>query len=573
MKAAKLTGMLMLALAAPALASAPDAGSGDALKFDPQAYTQQVLTLPDGKTVNYRAYERIYYVTNVEDSTYQYLNFFVPESVYTTDAQDVPIFLKNNVGGYRAGNPGGLSASSATGRALAEGYCVCIPGARGSNSTVETKVSKKKTQTVYTGRAPAGLLDLKAAVRYLRYNDALMPGSAELIITDGTSAGGAMSSLQGATGNHPLYEPYLEAMGAAPSTDEIFAAVCYCPITDLDHADMAYEWLYQCTNTGVRALSEEQQAVSAELAAQYPAYLNSLGLKDKDGNAITDQNYLDYIKSFIIKSAQRAKNETVSIPDTIGIVFNKPDFGGMMGGMMGGRRPGQGGPGQGGPGAQGAPQGAPQGMGPGQGGPGNMGPGQGGQRPEGAPQGMGPGQGGPQGQMPAQMQQMMQRMRSMQGDIVIDVDMNAYLSYVATTQKLKAPPAFDTQDVVGGRASAENDVFGDAQGSSVNFTNYSLSKATGTDATIDADLAARVFLMNPMNFIGDDQATKAQHWYIRHGARDRDTSFCVPVNLATKLMNCGLDVNFFLPWNRPHSGDYNLDDLFCWIAQITKAAE
>ena len=567
--------MLMLLAATSALASTPVSGNDDALKFNPEAYTTQVLQMPDGKTVNYRAYERIYYVTNVEDSTYQYLNFFVPEAVYASDNQSAPIFMKNNVGGYRAGNPGGLSASSATGRALAEGYCVCIPGARGSNSTVEAKVSKRKTQTVYTGRAPAGLLDLKAAVRYLRYNDALMPGSAELIITDGTSAGGAMSSLQGATGNHPLYDPYLEAMGAAPATDDIFAAVCYCPITDLDHADMAYEWLYQCTNTGVRALSEEQQAVSAELAAQYPAYLNSLELKMADGTPITDQNYLDYIKTFIIKSAQRAKNETVSIPDTIGIVFNKPDFGGMMGGMMGGGRPGQGGPG-----AQGAPQGAPQGMGPGQGGqrpqgaPQGMGPGQGGQRPQGAPQGMGPGQGGPQGQgqMPAQMQQMMQRMRSMQGDIVIDVDMDTYLSYVATTQKLKAPPAFDTQDVVGGRASAENDVFGDAQGSSVNFTDYSLSKATGKEASIDADLAARVFLMNPMNFITDDQATKAKHWYIRHGARDRDTSFCVPVNLATKLMNCGLDVNFFLPWNRPHSGDYNLDDLFCWIARITADA-
>ncbi len=49
------------------------------------------------------------------------------------------------------------------------------------------------------------------------------------------------------------------------------------------------------------------------------------------------------------------------------------------------------------------------------------------------------------------------------------------------------------------------------------------------------------------------------------GAKDRDTSFLVPVNLATKLMNAGYDVDFFLPWNRPHSGDYNLDDLFRWI--------
>ena len=60
------------------------------------------------------------------------------------------------------------------------------------------------------------------------------------------------------------------------------------------------------------------------------------------------------------------------------------------------------------------------------------------------------------------------------------------------------------------------------------------------------------------------------HWYIRHGARDRDTAFPVPVNFATKLQNAGKDVNFLLAWNRPHSGDYALDELFQWIAEITK---
>lgn len=28
------------------------------------------------------------------------------------------------------------------------------------------------------------------------------------------------------------------------------------------------------------------------------------------------------------------------------------------------------------------------------------------------------------------------------------------------------------------------------------------------------------------------------------------------------------DVNFLLAWNRPHSGDYALDELFEWIAKI-----
>jgi len=79
-----------------------------------------------------------------------------------------------------------------------------------------------------------------------------------------------------------------------------------------------------------------------------------------------------------------------------------------------------------------------------------------------------------------------------------------------------------------------------------------------------------VRLLNPMSFIGDRKTTVAPHWYIRHGARDRDTAFPVPVNFATKLQNAGKNVNFLLAWNRPHSGDYALDELFEWIADIVK---
>lgn len=68
--------------------------------------------------------------------------------------------------------------------------------------------------------------------------------------------------------------------------------------------------------------------------------------------------------------------------------------------------------------------------------------------------------------------------------------------------------------------------------------------------------------MNPMNYVQEPQSTKASYWYIRHGALDRDTSFPVPINLATLLRNSGYSVDFALPWNRPHTGDYRLDELF-----------
>lgn len=473
----KLFATLFAAVACVYAVQAEESVSG--VTFDASKGVAGSVTMPNGQVVNYTAYTDLYYVANVEDSTYQRMNVFVPEG-----ADDrTPIFLRNYVGGYMAAQTKGIDVGDASGRAKAEGYVVAIPGARGRNSHVVGKDGKE----LFTGRAPKGLLDLKAAVRYLRHFDKEMPGDAEHIISDGTSAGGAMSSLLGATGNHPLYEPWLHAMGACPERDDIFAAVCYCPIIDLDHADMAYEWLYGCTNGVTRPLTEEQVAVSAELASLYPAYLTTLALRKPDGEPLTADNCRDYIKSLLMQSAQEAKDAGADIPDSIGFVFNQ-------GGWF-----------------------------------------------------------------------------SRKGEYIVDLDLERYLNYVVTTIRLKTSAAFDSEGVAGGRPSGENEEFGDDSGSTTNFTDFSLRKATDRpDARIDDRLRQLVYMMNPMNFISDSQATKAPHWYIRHGARDRDTSFPVPICLALKLQNSGLDVDFKLPWNRPHAGDYALSDLFAWIASLPR---
>ena len=484
------------------------------LVFDASKGVAGSVVLPTGKKVNYTAYTKLYYVTHVEDSTYQYLNFFVPDGA----TQKTPIFMPNYVGGYMAAEPRMIDEGDASGRALAEGFVVAIPGARGRNSVVS-----KKGKNIYTGRAPKGLLDLKAAIRYLRFFDKDMPGDAERIITDGTSAGGAMSSLLGTSGNNPAYQPLLKAMGAADEKDDIFAAVCFCPIVDLDHADMAYEWLYGFANNKTRSVSSEQELVSEELAAQFPAYINSLNLKKPDGTSLNADNYKDYLKQLLIASVQEAKDAGADIPDSIGFSFSSaikfvaPINGGKEL-QKGNKLPNM-------------PQDKPMNM----------------------------------------PKDFMQVMAKQKGEYVTGIDLDKYLLYVSTTTPLKGVSAFDSKGVAGSKASGENEEFGNEKGSAVNFTDFALRKATCKEKdTINSSISENVRLLNPMRMMDEKESTIAPHWYIRHGAIDRDTSFPIPVNLATKLENKGKDVNFKLPWNRPHSGDYALNELFAWMHSICR---
>ncbi|WP_207621610.1 hypothetical protein [Vibrio ziniensis] len=77
-------------------------------------------------------------------------------------------------------------------------------------------------------------------------------------------------------------------------------------------------------------------------------------------------------------------------------------------------------------------------------------------------------------------------------------------------------------------------------------------------------------MMNPLSFIKPDQQGIAPHWRIRVGTNDRDTSLAISAILATRLENADYDVNYQLAWDRPHSGDYNLDELFTWIDSISQ---
>lgn len=301
-------------------------------RFSPANYTNQNLTI-NGQTVRYRMYSNLSYTAFPADPNYQYMNLYIPQAYYENHtingytAQTAPIFLPNTVGGYAPGRPAVVGyepfreepIANAAFTALLKGYVVAAAGVRGRGLTDKNGR--------FTGCAPACILDLKAAIRYLRHIKDEIPGDTDKIISNGTSAGGALSALLGATGNHPDYDQALKAMGAANTQDHIFAASCYCPITNLDHGDMAYEWMFHhehsfhalrpCVDesgfhleTVNGQLNEHQIALSQDIRRRFPAYLNSLRLTDKTQKLTLDENgdgsFKDYIQNQVTKAARQA---------------------------------------------------------------------------------------------------------------------------------------------------------------------------------------------------------------------------------------------------------------------------
>ena len=144
---------------------------------------------------------------------------------------------------------------------------------------------------------------------------------------------------------------------------------------------------------------------------------------------------------------------------------------------------------------------------------------------------------------------------------VLSVDFDGYMTYL---ERMKTPPAFDALD----SSAPENQLFGNATIDKRHFTDYAVQKSASGSATM-ADVL-QIKMMNPMNYIGDKTAKTAQNWRVRHGAKDKDTGFSIPIILATTLQNKGFKIDFALPWDKPHSGDYDLDELFTWIDGVCK---
>jgi len=250
----------------------------------------------------------VVYVANPASLDYETLGIYVPgayleasangDGTYTasvkSDAQvgqftaaTAPYVLPVNTPGFNASQAPTWLADGIASYTQA-GMIYLQPGIRGRDNTTDSQGQE------VVGGAPWGVTDLKAAIRYVRYNKDVLPGDTDKIVSFGHSGGGAQSAVLGASGDSTLYNPYLEALGAAmkdkegnPISDAPYGTMTWSPITSLDYADAAYEWnLGQFADSNTRAEGTFTQALSQDLAKEYANYINQLGLKH-EGQALT----------------------------------------------------------------------------------------------------------------------------------------------------------------------------------------------------------------------------------------------------------------------------------------------
>ena len=246
------------------------------------------------------------YVTNPAATDYENLSIYVPGAYLTATANSdgttytakinrkgtvgqysghtAPIVIPVNTPGYAQQAPATSYSYTSVSEYLEAGLIYVWPGLRGRDSSTSTR----------SDAAPWGVTDLKAAIRFLRYNRGVLPGSTDDIVLFGMSGGGAQDTVAGTSGDSPLFDPYLRTIGAAmedahgrPLSDAVAGVMAWCPITDLAEANLSYEWnMGQFASTSTRASTTWTSAYSKDLAKAWPKYLNRLGLRDEHGRRL-----------------------------------------------------------------------------------------------------------------------------------------------------------------------------------------------------------------------------------------------------------------------------------------------
>lgn len=581
---------------------------------DLSSYKQDNKTLTfDNSKWNYDKDNDVYwqisvgYCSKPETKDYETLGIYVPGAYINASANGdgtytCKINTKGKVGNYTAStapivfpvNTGGYAAQEAPtsysydglSSYLKAGFVYVYAGMRGRDNGYD---SNKKL--IYSGGAPWGVTDLKAAVRYYRYNADSLPGNTNSIFTFGMSGGGAQSSLMGATGDSKLYYDYLESIGSAMYdkngkyiSDAVTGAMCWCPITSLDYADEAYEWnMGQFSSSDTRALGTWTSALSKDLANSYADYINKLKIKDENGNVLTLEkssngiytagSYYDYLVSEVEQSLNNFLSDT-TFPYT-------PSNNFKMDGGFGGEMKGKGALTDNGAIPSGAVMHGGEAM-------------HGGAVPSGEAMHGGATTQGQNSKLNTAatsktyktVQEYIKSLNTDETWIKYDsktntakiTSMQAFITHCKNASK--AVGAFDDLS----RSQAENNLFGNDDNEALHFDSVlanllqtnkdKYSKYTGWDSSVvDAyasDLKAvdkfgnsiqeRLNMYNPMYYLsnyydGYGASTVAKYWRIRTGIDQGDTALTVETNLALALKQTeGVkNVDFATVWGQQHT--------------------
>ena len=557
-----LTMAVAAAISLSALSvSAMAAQEADPLSFEDAVATELKITL-DGEEKTVTRYEDCYVAnpTNVsyaqnDDGIDQKLSIYVPEGA---DENSPIIFYVNNAGWFmdaysdRRQVEDGAEYSSTSdtdeiGKGLASGYVIVSYGCRGRNDSFGEDGKM-------VSHSPATMVDTKAVIRYLRHNQDILPaGNTDRIVITGTSGGGALSTIIASSGNSEDFYEGLYEIGAAGMdknddgtytssiNDDIFATIAYCPINDLREASQAYDWTYQ--NARKRLIEEDRLdafqdpftddftpddmlEASESLAKDYADYVDTLGLKLDDGTDLTSENLqsavIDFLNDSLADAAENVGEEQMK-EDLAGNAMysdtntteayntNSDDWADFL--------------------------------------------------------------------------------EFDENGVPTITDYEQYLYFVSRNQPLKVTPAFSNVGL-GNAQQNEDNLYGSEDSAYCPFTRYSWDNdkeenGYGLDETgltwdeylateEGQELTKQLEMSSPIPYLrSDENGDSAPYWYVRHGMRDRDTSFALQTVLYYSLKNDDSikDIDFLLPWLEPHSGDYDVQRAYTWLADVLSEAD
>lgn len=486
--------------------------------------------------------ERVPYCRIQEAPEQQCMNIFVPAAYmdqagnknrqtiwngYTADS--APVIFENGLAGYRESEPFYLDDRRSAGKDfLKAGFVYVSCGCRGRSSV--------NVEGIFCGKAPLSLVDLKAGIRFLKANAENIPGNMSKIISVGVSAGGAMSALLGSTGNSTDYDEMLRETGAIMEQgDDIFAAQCYCPIIDLDHADLAYEWMFEgiAHYSGMPEmfsegdLNEYGKELSRNMSRKYTEYFNGLKLEDPQngehmeitcghggsGAAYLKEKLECSATKFLLKVQKHQIPGCKTAEDYICGDYEDTKFDFSTKSRV---------------------------------------------------------------SVPGTDKS---KWLSWDGEKAVITEIKDMLENYHT--RLKRCPAFDDLDMI----QAENQEFGTSETDRMHFntelfsimetlkdqypceTEKYLGKYQGI--TEDRALMERKKLMNPLCYIGNEKANLAPHFRIRVGSRDADTSLTITMALALKLMQTKkTNVDYEIVWDEYHGRADYPGEMIRWVNDI-----